>query len=557
MNRGIKIIISFLLVTFILLNVKAQDSLNIEKIEVIKSYRPLMGDALKTPFKPTLPAASKIENEVKYRVPVVPFNFTYEPQKIKAIAFPKQKKIKFIPSHIRAGIGAHASTLLEYYYSSPQSKEYRYGTYFNHAALSGAKKIRNYSNNELAVFGEKHFDDFTINGKVKYDRNGVQLISNSDATDSIESTPFQFSTVNIYSTIFNHKENKATIDYKASVNYEMGFTNTAYKNDKLDLNANAIKSLAGDNKFEVDAQFIYNTQDLNNTQWELMDFSSGFEYPSTSQSILSSKIQYQLNNAKGKLYLGLKYAGDFAISSYYFFPEIYIGKSLLKDKIYSYNGHTGNLETNNHNYLLQMNPYLGASNFYWSSLYPSYLVTVNRITYTAFKGNPIKNLHYDVKASMNNVRNLLLFVKPSADQDFAIKSDDGDIFNLHSEISYQLKSKLKFVLVADYTDYNLDNEEHAWHLPTISSTLSSYYNLQEKIIVKSDIFYQGVTYNEQNNAVRTIGAILDANVGINYIYHKNLSFFLNLNNITGKTYQRWDQYPTYGVNLMGGFSFSF
>jgi outer membrane receptor protein involved in Fe transport len=46
------------------------------------------------------------------------------------------------------------------------------------------------------------------------------------------------------------------------------------------------------------------------------------------------------------------------------------------------------------------------------------------------------------------------------------------------------------------------------------------------------------------------------NLGAEYRYTRNFSFFLKLNNLTGAQYERWNFYPSYGFNAMFGFTYS-
>ena len=49
----------------------------------------------------------------------------------------------------------------------------------------------------------------------------------------------------------------------------------------------------------------------------------------------------------------------------------------------------------------------------------------------------------------------------------------------------------------------------------------------------------------------------DLSVEARYIIRKNVSAFAGLNNIFGKTYQRWYRYPVYGIQALGGLEFRF
>jgi outer membrane receptor protein involved in Fe transport len=103
-------------------------------------------------------------------------------------------------------------------------------------------------------------------------------------------------------------------------------------------------------------------------------------------------------------------------------------------------------------------------------------------------------------------------------------------------------------------------------MPNVEITLTAQYSLRDKIIAKADIFYLGERYAQKSYfpkkpyiepfAVR-LPAIYDFNLGFEYRYTHRLSAFINFNNITSYRYQRWYQYPTQRINILGGLTYSF
>jgi outer membrane receptor protein involved in Fe transport len=59
------------------------------------------------------------------------------------------------------------------------------------------------------------------------------------------------------------------------------------------------------------------------------------------------------------------------------------------------------------------------------------------------------------------------------------------------------------------------------------------------------------------NESEIIPSFIDANLHMNYNYRENISFKIMLNNLLGKTYNRWANYPVVGFNGMAGIQFSF
>ena len=47
------------------------------------------------------------------------------------------------------------------------------------------------------------------------------------------------------------------------------------------------------------------------------------------------------------------------------------------------------------------------------------------------------------------------------------------------------------------------------------------------------------------------------NLGIEYRYNSKISAFIDFNNFTASKYQRWSNYPTQSINIIGGATISF
>jgi len=108
----------------------------------------------------------------------------------------------------------------------------------------------------------------------------------------------------------------------------------------------------------------------------------------------------------------------------------------------------------------------------------------------------------------------------------------------------------------------------AWYKPQVEFTFSANYNLNDKIVVKADLFYIDDQYSKtfiadassasgKKVAAKELKGVFDANVGLEYRYTKKLGFFLNFNNIANFRYYRYSNYPTQRFWLMGGLSYSF
>jgi outer membrane receptor protein involved in Fe transport len=138
--------------------------------------------------------------------------------------------------------------------------------------------------------------------------------------------------------------------------------------------------------------------------------------------------------------------------------------------------------------------------------------------------------------------------------------DNIDLLNIYGEISTNPSKKLGFILKGNYNKFiYLENELKAWHKPEYEISLSSRYNLKDKILINADFFAQGKRYAKSFNTdvkYYTLKEIIDLNLGVEYRYTNILSAFIKFNNLTSSKYQKWNFYPSQRFNVMVGFSYS-
>jgi outer membrane receptor protein involved in Fe transport len=76
--------------------------------------------------------------------------------------------------------------------------------------------------------------------------------------------------------------------------------------------------------------------------------------------------------------------------------------------------------------------------------------------------------------------------------------------------------------------------------------------------LKTDVFgFTRTLYRQNDGGKGRLEGALDLNAGLEFKITKNINLWTQFNNITNKEYERWNQYPVYGFNFVGGIVFSF
>jgi outer membrane cobalamin receptor len=75
---------------------------------------------------------------------------------------------------------------------------------------------------------------------------------------------------------------------------------------------------------------------------------------------------------------------------------------------------------------------------------------------------------------------------------------------------------------------------------------------------KMDLFaFNGDQYRAANGESFKGNSGVDMNAGVEYRITRQLNLWFQMNNIFNDKYERWHQYPVYGINVLGGIVFSF
>ena len=110
---------------------------------------------------------------------------------------------------------------------------------------------------------------------------------------------------------------------------------------------------------------------------------------------------------------------------------------------------------------------------------------------------------------------------------------------------------------------NSDNTSHPlpWQSPDYEFSISTSYNMQNKILVNAEFIYfermYALSYNNNFIETQEIRNRPDFNLGLEYRYTKLLGIFLKMNNLASLRYYSWNNYPVQKFNILGGLSFSF
>jgi len=253
-------------------------------------------------------------------------------------------------------------------------------------------------------------------------------------------------------------------------------------------------------------------------------------------------------------------AGDSTNTKLHFYPKAEGGYQIIKKKLSVYGGLTGWLDPITYRNVWTENPFVNEMQLRNTSH--------NLEVYIGFKGEIGPQTSFITSFTAATIENLTFYSTDSASAKQILVYDTGKtkLSTLSIGIQHQWNEKFRMGIVANILNYKLTNIAQPYTRPQFETKFNSSYNISDKFLLKFDIIYWGLRYG-RSDAKRPDGTVLstdykmtpfaDINFGIDYRYNKKLSAFINFNNIANNRYQRFYSYPVYGINIMGGLTFTF
>lgn len=524
------------------LTVVGQSVDSLDRIEVITytRYSPVLTSARKLTTVPVfetpevkLPTFDYVLPEFRYSV-----SPTYRPAKAAEIQTDKSQEVN--DNYFRLGGGNYLSGLAEVHLHNKQSDKYDFGGFARHFSSNASDPANaDFSDNLLGVFGTKTTRKGALHGSLNYERHVVHYYS---APDSLELTK------RLSNQIFNDvsgkvgwKSNPSRRGLGLKTSLE-GFAFSTLRQNEQDfkLTINPFLETRRSGRAELNAQVEYSSLSFGDSS-----LNRYFVYIDPSHTFTVKKFNIRAG-------LRSVLAGSAGSSSFYVFPDIAVTHYIVPERMKAYLNLGGGVTQNQLRQLSYQNPFIAD--------YIDIRNTINQFEFAAgIKGVLAKKVDYLLGINYKTLSDLPLFLTDSTQyRRFTTIYDRIGIFAFQTGMGVRLNEKFFLQWAGHFYTYNTDVQTNAWQLPDLDIDLNLRYTIGKKLHLRLQSYIIGERYQFDpflNKAVK-LKPVGDINLLTEYRYSKYLAFFLNVNNIGNARYQKWYSYPSYGINVLGGVSFS-
>ena len=514
-----------------------------QTIEIIQSYKPEIAKPVKPTITPTLPTIDTVKPKFTYEVPQQTLSYTYNSVPIRPLALGREEMVMPFQNYVKAGFGNLSSIYVDAGVGSIKAEEYETALHFNH--LSQKSKLINQqsSNTSFDASGKYYTAGHELSAAVDIFHNGYNYYGyDHDSFDIAKGSVKQaFTGGNIKVGAANTVANRWNVWYKPTLTF--GMYSDKYNAQERTFAFDIPASVAIDSTLSFSLGIKGNFTQFKNDVAEI-----GNNYFQVNPAM-------DLSFEKTLIHIGLSPTWGMD-NTCYLLPDLSLNSRFFDNGLTLIAGWKGSLIQNTYQQLSTKNPFM-------FNQYDVQQTKADQV-YGGFESALGKHVSFGGTLSWRQWKNLALFVN-----DYVLTADGRNFATVYDEvvqglgldafIRYQVGNV--FGLSASGTWYNFYNTktfDKVYHEPMLRLGGNMYLHpIQQLHINVNADFWDGIYAREKNGDSDKLPAFLDLSASAEYNIIPRLSAFLQMNNILGTKYQRWNQYQVYGFNIIGGLRFKF
>jgi hypothetical protein len=176
------------------------------------------------------------------------------------------------------------------------------------------------------------------------------------------------------------------------------------------------------------------------------------------------------------------------------------------------------------------------------------------------RGKAGRKIQFHAGTSVTQFRHLYFFENAVTDRaKFNVTYDNALRLNFFGELGFTHSETAQISLRGDYYSYSTSRIDHPWHRPQNRVGIYSNFKALDKMLITVSFISQGgaKAFDYETNRVVDIPAALDLNAKVRYFLSKPFSIFVEGNNLLNRKYPLYLHYPSRGVQVCAGASWSF
>lgn len=518
----------------------AQDTLRKREVNVTSTFKPTLKDAAKINFNAAPALTDTSRPRLQYNIPDQNLLFGFQPGSLKPLALQVDTGGHWdYANFVKLGYGNFNTPYLQGEFSTGNGKTAGINAEVKHVSSKGQIKYQDYANTNidlnaffqtakniewdarLGAYQEKYnkygfvpdslkFPDDSLNVKFQTWRGRLSFHNINRTAYSLNYAP------EIKIDVFNDKLSNAESNTYINLPLDKAISNTLAVDLVLTGNLTRYKpdgkTSVTNNYLEIAPSVFYKTPNFN----------------------LQAGIRPAWDNGNSRL-----------------FPNI-LADFVSTDKRFTFQlGWSGYMRNSGYQYVAGMNPYIWAPQTVYN--------TQIEERFAGFRGTVGDHFTYSMKVGYNKLNNQPLFINDtmSGKSFIVLNEPQMKVVNFTGELGYTVGEQLSIISNLNFNQYKPELNNKAWGLLPLEWKTNFRLEVIKDLYVNSIFYVFDGPWALTKNGSHNMPVASDLSAGIEFKIVNNIKLWAQFNNIFNKEYQRWNQYPVYGFNLLGGVVFSF
>lgn len=517
-----------------------KDTTKKQVIDIISSFKPVISNSPKVNFSATYLAADTVKYIAPYSIPSLNLFFSYQPVSLKPLALNKDSVLHLgIRNFLKVGYGNLSSPFASAGFSLGDGVKSLVNLSANYLALNGGIVNQNYAQLNAKISASYFTNTDEVFGSLGMNQQDYHFYGYDHSLLSFSKQD-----------VLQHFDNfHAMVGVRNKVSNDLGIKYSPLVEFNLFNNLNKL----GENSFRFDIPIEKSINDLFSVKLsvkaDINSYSSknGIDNIHFNNSIfqLSPEVIYYSKSIL--LHGGLSPAWD--DGKLFVLPNFYGEAKVNNVPLILQAGYTGQFQCNSFRNLSVINPYLHSFSFQRN--------TKETEGYVGFKSSAGKHLNFSAKISLINYSNLPLYINDTSSDNkaFLISYESSlNSFRFHADVSFINSDQFSITSGITFNGYNQpkDNQK-AWGTIPMEIINTFHWQASKQLQLKTDCkLFSGGPYLQKNNYQQILANGADVSVGAEFAINKNFSAWLDVNNLLNNKYERWHNYPVFGIQVIGG-----
>ncbi len=522
-----------------------QDSTKRRTIDITSTFKPVLREPSKLNFQASPVVGDTSRPRLTYNIPAENLMFAYQPAELRPVSLSNDSSADWPYSNfIKAGFGNVHQPYLKAGFSFGDRENTFINIFADHYTSKGDLQFQKNSLSKVgAALTYKTPKDLEWNAGLGFSSNDYYLYGFQPDTMKFTKDELRqrFQTIEGRVSMRNIVPTDFGLSFQPSARVAM-FTDN---HDPKASEANSVVTLPVQKNFGKSTAFNLGlTEDLTSYR------NKAISNKSEINNIYMISPAVLLKTPNLYLHAGLIPSWDQGV--FHMLPNAMADITTNDQRFTLQLGWIGYYDKGSYQRFASINPWLARPD--------SLLNTRVQEGYVGFKGSVGDHLSYSAKVGYQQHKNIPLFVNDQLDgKTFLILYEDKlNMIQTHAEAEYRVGDKFSAKGIFNWNIFKIEEYDKPWGMIPLELTTTLRWQVLRDLFVRADLWtWDGARYRTKNNESFKGEGAFDVNAGAEFRVTKNFNVWLQMNNIFNNRYERWNQYESFGFNILGGIVYSF